>query len=498
MKYPFVLFILFFSFFSTLGQRLNTYTFVSSSIIGSSQTPFWMRANQWGAVPIKGQTISMFGGVQSDYHDKEKAIQIGYGLNTGAFLGLQNKLIIQEAYAKAKWKVFEAYVGRRKEIVGLVDSTLSSGSYIWSGNALPMPKIDISIPEYTSFKKNSFVSFKGNYAHGWFDTNRNDAKGLMLHQKSLYFKFGKPNYKFKLCTGFNHQVQWGGRVQYNDSLGRYSKGGKFGSSFRDYLYLVTGRSSVGDDTSNVSGSNELLNRVGNHLGSLDVAFEINLPQSKIYIYRQSIFEDGSLFYLNNITDGLSGISIKLNYKNSIFNIKKIVIENLNTLSQGGNFYDNPNVPNFRGQDNYFNNSQFIDGWSFKKTSIGSPYMLTREEYSILKNPFGNSTLFSNNKVQAFYFGINFEIFNEYNLNFKYSYSKNWGSFEFPPRNYLKQSSFSFRGFKYFGKVWNGTKINLEFASDFGDIFNGNSALKVGISKTWNSIPLSNFHPTHKH
>ncbi|KAF4530856.1 hypothetical protein B566_EDAN018889, partial [Ephemera danica] len=57
---------------------------------------------------------------------------------------------IQEAYAKAKWKAFELYAGRRKEIQGLVDTTLTSGSYIWSGNTLPMPKIDLSIQNYTS------------------------------------------------------------------------------------------------------------------------------------------------------------------------------------------------------------------------------------------------------------------------------------------------------------------------------------------------------------
>ena len=30
-----------------------------------------------------------------------------------------------------------------------------------------------------------------------------------LHQKSLYGRFGKPEWKWKLYGGFNHQVFWG-------------------------------------------------------------------------------------------------------------------------------------------------------------------------------------------------------------------------------------------------------------------------------------------------
>ena len=61
-----------------------------------------------------------------------------------------DQFLIPVAYIKAKFGAFEIYAGRRKEIFGLVDSTLSSGSYIWSGNALPMPKIQISTPNFVS------------------------------------------------------------------------------------------------------------------------------------------------------------------------------------------------------------------------------------------------------------------------------------------------------------------------------------------------------------
>ena len=60
----------------------------------------------------------------------------GYGLNTVVNVGSENQLILPEAYVKGRLGAFELYVGRRKEIIGLVDTLLTSGSYIWSGNTL--------------------------------------------------------------------------------------------------------------------------------------------------------------------------------------------------------------------------------------------------------------------------------------------------------------------------------------------------------------------------
>jgi hypothetical protein len=198
-----LLLALFFSLHSVIcfSQRDNQYSIDASAVMGTAQTPFWMRANQFGKVPTEGQTLALFASVKSDYQNPENKIDWGYGINIGGFAGVQNKFIIQQAYLKAKWKAFELYAGRREEIQGLVDTTLTSGSYIWSGNALPMPKIDLSIPNFTPIGSSGVFSIKGNYAHGWFDQNRADAIGIMLHQKSGYFRVGKPNWKFKAYGG---------------------------------------------------------------------------------------------------------------------------------------------------------------------------------------------------------------------------------------------------------------------------------------------------------
>lgn len=493
------IFSLFCCFYSlkSFSQRDNTYTVDASAVLGTAQTPFWMRANKFGKVPTKGQTMAVFAGVKSDYQNPENKIDWGYSLNIGGFAGMQNKFIIQQAYAKAKWRAFELFAGRREEIQGLVDTTLTSGSYIWSGNALPMPKIDLGIRDYTSIGGEGLISIKGNYAHGWFDRKRDDAIGVKLHQKSFYFRIGKPNYKFKFYSGFNHQAQWGGVSQYDDAYAKLKKGDKFGATLRDYYFIFTGRSTIGTDTSIIVGENEKANRIGNHLGTLDFGLEIDIPKAKLFIYRQSIFEDGSLFYLNNIQDGLHGLSFT--FKNSVnrhIKLNKIIFEYLNTLNQGGPFYDNnPLAMSLRGSDNYFNNSQFRDGWSYQKTSIGSPFMLTNDEF---KNPdFNGAGYFTNIKVQSYYIGLQGSLY-DIVYQGRLSISNNWGNFNRHLNNPYKQTSFLISAAKNFEKIFNLNNVDLNFslAGDFGELLSQNIAVNFGIRKSLHFLPFR--HPIHLH
>jgi Capsule assembly protein Wzi len=482
IKNPFFLLISFVSF-STYAQRESTYHAEASAIVGTEQTPFWMRANKYGMVPIKGNTAVFSIGTYSDYQTTKSKINWGYGLNVGAFAGSENKFIIQEAYFKAKWKAVEFYAGRRKEIQGLVDTTLSSGSYIWSGNALPMPKVQISIPDYISLGGEGLISIKGNYAHGWFDNGRKFESNVLLHQKSLYFQFGKPNFKLKFFVGGNHQVQWGGKSSIYPNILK---------SFKDYLSIITARSNVGRDTLNLSNIDEG-NRTGNHLGSFDFGFNILFDNCKLFFYRQNIFEDGSLFYLNNISDGLNGISIHAlkNLKN--ISAIKLNFEFLNTLSQGGKGGYDAKFASQRGQDEYFNNGQYFDGWSYNKVSIGTPFILSVNQFpnQIVQKYYN---YFSNNRIQAYYLGFSGKFKDKYDFKAKYSFSKNWGTYT-EPFDIRYQSSLYLKLNKNIAPQ--NITIDLSFATDFGNLFYQNFAVKIGVKKSWSSLTNVS-HQTHKH
>ena len=470
-------------------KRETKYTAEAGTIISTNgETPFWLRANQYGIVPNQSPIFTLRGSVSSDYkkaitkEDQYKLSKLdwGYGLNIVGNVGKENQFLITEAYVKAKYGVFEIYAGRRREIFGLVDSTLSSGSYIWSGNALPMPKIQISTPNFVplGFTK-GFLSFKGNYAHGWFENSRTDVKDFYLHQKSLYFRLGKPDWKFHFYGGFNHQVQWGGELLYPDPTNIYALNGKVGSSFNDYVNVVTGRSlaGVGDTTKN--GGNDAFNRSGNHLGTLDFGFDINTTNFSVLVYRQSIYEDGSLAYLSNITDGLNGISISIKKTSDAkIRLQKIVVEYLNTSNQSGVTGSDNTNSRLRGQDNYFNNSVYRDGWSYHQTSVGTPFINNISNINNFSNLF-----FTNNRIEAFYLGILGVINKSINSEIRISNTKNAGIYPFPFEKIKNQFS-GLISLNYSTSFLEDSVIKLSIAMDSGELYKDNFGFYLGIKKKW--------------
>ena len=202
--------------FSVFGQRATAPIFsFGGGFSSSNYTPFWLRANQFGAVPTEENYVNVGVSTYIEYR-KGKKMDWGFGASGRLNLG-QTKadLLVQEAYLKGKWGIFELSAGRKKYIQGLMDSTLSSGSFAFSGNALPMPKIEIVVNEYWHPKfLGQFFGFKGNFVHGFFEQGRQNVSQVYLHQKSLYGRIGKPNWPIKFYGGFNHQAQWGGSKRY--------------------------------------------------------------------------------------------------------------------------------------------------------------------------------------------------------------------------------------------------------------------------------------------
>jgi hypothetical protein len=372
---------------------------LGAGITSGSYTPFWLRANQYGAVPSK-ENYGMAAVSWSDFVQVNKRTSWGFGVR--ALVNLTETkadVLLQEAYLKGKFGIFELQAGRKKQLQGLMDSTLSSGSYIWSGNALPMPMINLEVQDYWAPKfVRSIVGFKGNFAHGWFDNQRKDVADFYLHQKSFYGRLGKPNWLLKFYGGFNHQVQWGGTLKYTDPGNFSAKNGKIATGPKEYLYMITGQSMnvVGGDTAKY-GLNDGWNRLGNHLGSVDMGMEVDWQKAKLFFYRQSVYEDGSLYYGNNISDGLHGIAFT---RKADQGIMKVVLEYLNTSSQGGTIFNDSNV--LRGLDNYFNNGVYRDGWTYDGKGIGTPMMTLDSETDLTST---SETYYDNNRVESYYVGV---------------------------------------------------------------------------------------------
>lgn len=408
------------------------YSLEAGTFLASGKTnPFWIRSNQNGEIPLNAQGFTFRAQVKKDYATLPgKRLAFGYGVRAVVNAGTTNQLILSEVYGKLRYGAIEFSAGRRHEIIGLADSLLSAGSYIWSGNALPLPKVEISIPTYAPILKNGLIAVKGNYAHGWFGTG-DSVKNYYLHQKSFYVRLGKPNWRFKMHGGLNHQVQWGGTLLFP----RIGTGGlitRFGSDLNTYWYVISAKSLYAESlvVQNGTASAEGGNRVGNHLGTFDVGLEYEDEQTRWMLYRQSIYEDGSLYYLNNIADGLLGIS--MNRKQAVSGIQRIVVEYLHTSNQGGNVSSgNARNDQLRGADDYFNNGRYIDGWVYKGQTIGTPFIMplrytTGLSQSLTQNP----NLIVNNRVNALTIGVKSRV-RLFDLVTRLSMSQNLGNYDVP-------------------------------------------------------------------
>lgn len=472
-----------FSQFETINAhrlRDSSYAYIDVVGMGSSQSrmPFWVQANQFGIVPNKSGLGSIRGGIQkfwdiSGTPNKSSNWKAGFGIEgVGNFVDT-TKFLLPQAHATLKFKNWELSVGRRKQWVGLADSTMGSGSYSWSGNTMPIPRIVIGTTKFVNvpFTK-GWLSFNAFYSDGLFEKNRPVTTNLKLHQKALYLRIGRENSRLKLYGGANHEAQWGGGSPYftNDT-------NRLPDGFKNYLNVVKATLGASGKDMTVMDSTS---RIGNHLGSIDFAMEIESYATSLFFYKQFIFEDGSLFYFKALQDGLYGMRIRR--KNSYganFEITEGVFEVLYTKDQGGSEFIIGNNQK-RGQDNYFNNQQIRDGWSYYRRTIGTPFIPPTYE-TAWKYPRYADNHTSNNRVVVLHAGLKGTLFQTVQWYTKLSFSNNYGTWVMPFAENAKQFS-GIIALQSYVDVLGGATVRASLAADVGDLYKKTYGFTVGLRK----------------
>lgn len=473
---------------SGLSAQENTVSYgiqLQAGYCGPDEVPFWLRSNQFGSVPPSGPSMSIIGRVQKDY-DRTNLKKADWGFSAEGRLNVGNptNFILTEGYGKFRLSIFELKAGRVKDITGLCDTVLSSGSWSVSGNALGVPKIQLAVPEfYTLPIFGKLFAFKGSYMHGWIGNWHIDEEIIpntptYLHQKTLYGRFGKPSWKLKLYGGFNHQVVWGNE----DSI----MGADFTlNKFETYLYVLTSK----------SYSNESIQktRIGNSLGSIDLGLSYDFTNLRLFIYRQNFYDAGALYYLANILDGLNGLSFvnkRINDKD--FQWKRILIEFLYTKNQAGEVWSKYTSSPY---ENYYNNGYYKPGWSYKNSGLGTPFISSS---SLLKEglPSTHSNYFDNNRIIAIHLGLEGYLF-DWNVTSKFSYSRNYGTYLtsatgkpydggiYPSPYGVFPETEEFSAFLEAKKeLKKGIQIGIMTALDTGDLYNDSFGIMGSISKSF--------------
>ncbi|WP_432709242.1 capsule assembly Wzi family protein [Pedobacter sp.] len=421
---------------TTKGQYAPVKLEIETQIIGTTNhaVPFWMRSNQFGSIPLPGGSGSFIGRAYRNYDEtkyslKKKTFDWGFGFEGRVNAGTGSNLTLIESFVKVRASIFQIKAGRTKDVTGLNgDTTLSSGNFAVAGNALGVPKIELSIPKYFSLPIfGGLLSFKGNFAHGWLgnttildkvNLGRNGTintydrnPSTYLHQKSLYVRLGKKSWRLQLYGGANHQVFWGNeRAAYGDLFDL--------STLSTFFYVLRGKTYRHNPIPH--------SKIGNQLGSIDLGAEYQFNNISISLYRQSIYETGALSKLANIKDGLNGITLaNLKYKesNSDFRWKKILVEFFYSKDQAGYPWSKPTQS---GDEDYYNNYYYPQGWSYQGEGLGNP-LITTAPYANDDLAAAPSKYFSNNRVIAVHSGFT-GSYKTFDFLIKATYSKNYGTF----------------------------------------------------------------------
>jgi hypothetical protein len=243
-----------------------------------------------------------------------------------------------------------------------------------------------------------------------------DMLNSYLHQKSFYGRLGRENWRLKLYGGFSHQATWGDERKYYGKLYTLSE-------FQTFLYVVQGKvySSPG-----IAGS-----KVGNQLGSIDIAGEYDLTNLNVKIYRQFFYDIGGLSRLANVSDGLNGIAFKNKKFNEDaangINWKTLLFEFFYSFNQGGvagSAYTRS------GPEDYYNNYFYKEGWAYKGEGLGNP-LITSRRYAKGGQASRSYANFINNRVIAYHVGANGKV-KDLEVAFRATYSDNYGTFNTSP------------------------------------------------------------------
>jgi len=418
-------------------------------------SPFWMVSNKFGTESIKNNSIAIRSAIVTDL-DKNKHFDYSYGLDLLGWYDKNGKAFLHQAYIQGKIYFLRFLAGKKEEIFGEQDSTLSSGGLLWSGNAPPMPKVAIYV-DYTPIPfTRGYFEFKGGLSHGWFGSNQY-VKDYYLHHKFVYLRFGG-DLPVHLHFGFHHFAQWGG-TSLNPNVG------KLPGDLKAFWKIFWARSA---DSSEHAPGGEILNRLGNHIGYRDAGADLELNNYSIGLYWQTMFEDVFGSHWANIKDGLWGISVKTKNKRRLVN--GFVYEFIHTTDQSVKRNQKDSI--IRGNDDYFYHYIYKPGWVYNEYVIGTP---------LISSPIlNNNSLIYNNLVIAHHIGLS-GFLSSMNYKILITYVRNYGRNSDPFKNVKKNLSTLIR-LKMPVNLLGESKLGLELANDFGNMYHNNIGILITFQK----------------
>ena len=405
------------------GIELKGETQVS---VSNNQTPLWLNANKHGLSSLEKNNAYIRGSViRPLQQDSLRHWAIGYGLDIVAPIHYTSNVIVQQAFAQARWLHGVLSIGAMELPMELKNQTLSTGSQTIGINARPIPQVRLALGDYWVIPAtNGWLRIKGHIAYGKFtdDNWQTDftqqltpyTQGALFHSKAGYLKIGNPErfYPLTVEMGLEMAAQYGGKCYYNDETGTMAMHQGHNGLHGMWRAFWPGGADYGETT--------YQNAEGNQLGSWVMRINYNADTWQFSLYADKYFEDHSSmlqldydgygqgeewntqkerrYFLYDFKDIMLGAELQLKY-NPI--IRTILAEYLYSKYQSGPIYhDHTNTisDHIGGKDNFYNHFAYVS-WQHWGQVIGNPLYL-----SPIYNTNGKIDV-QNNRVKAFHLGI---------------------------------------------------------------------------------------------
>lgn len=455
---------------------------LSSDLGTGDHNPFWLANNRQGLGSPYANSGFFSAGIFKEAAPEarfswEAALELaGTWNNTAPFL-------IQQLYGQLNYRSLSLFAGSKEMWPQFVDSYLSSGDLIHSGNARPIPQIRAGIFDYADiWGLGGWLAIKGYISYGkftdakweksWVEPDLRYANGVLFCSRGVWLRNGNPD-KFPLTIecGIELDTQFGGTchnvARPGDSV---TMPHDLKAFFKAFVPMHGDSSTDWAEQANVQG---------NMLGEWN--FAINwTPLDDSWgarIYYEHMFEDHSMLYIDYPwKDGMFGLETTLP-DNRV--LSKVVVEYLNHKWQSGpiNWTVTPEIPgNAAGADNYYNNYLY-PGWQHWGMGIGNP--LSRAP--LYNDP--HRLEFLSNRIKALHFGLTGSPTEEIDWRILFSSISSWGCYEFPFADVVHQySGLAEISWYPSGKLegWSGS---LALAFDGGGLVGRNFGVGLTISRT---------------
>ena len=430
---------------------------VSAVASSGDYAPFWMTSNTNGDVSSRPYSGNLTAGIYKEavhperWWDYDFAVRLtGRAESPKTGTGYLNL-----AYAHIRLFLFDFTAGIKPMIYETQDTLLSMGSMIFSGNSQPLPRLTIGIDKYVPVPGcYGYFEIKGGLTHAWMADNCY-VKHAYIHHKWAAVRFGgrlPVNFSYE----FHHAAQWGGISPVY---------GPLGSGWHSFMNVLIAKPGG-------VMRNDQANAEGNHVGSQQMMLTGKGQGWEVYAYWQNFFEDNFAFIGvgQNITDGLWGIGFKQTRWRFI---QGFTYEFLNTTDQSGPWHDRDGLC-FAGNDMYYQNSIFQNGWNYFSRSMGTPFIT-----SPLYNQDGTiHTL--NSRVMVHHLGIRGDIYG-FQYIAKASYARNYGNDNTSRTLQSTNTALLIDIRKHVKQAW-GLDFGLRLAADFGSQWGNTFGAQITISK----------------